>query len=76
MHDTLNQFIAIAKELLEDESKNPVAEFVPAEKLHEELDLSLSENGISNKEFKAALTDLVLKTPRTATKAFFNQLFG
>jgi sulfinoalanine decarboxylase/sulfinoalanine decarboxylase/aspartate 1-decarboxylase len=40
------------------------------------LDLSLSEDGIPDEEFERALKDLVLKTPRTATNAFFNQLFG
>jgi sulfinoalanine decarboxylase/sulfinoalanine decarboxylase/aspartate 1-decarboxylase len=40
------------------------------------LDLSLSEDGIPDEEFELALKDLVLKTPRTATNAFFNQLFG
>lgn len=76
MENTLEKFETIVKELLEDEGKNPVAEFVPSDKLYETLDLSLSKKGIPDDQFEAALKDLVFKTPRTATNAFFNQLFG
>ena len=76
MRNTLEQFDRIVKELLNDEQNNPVAEFVPSSELYQQLDLSLSESGVSSEEFEAALKDLVLKTPRTATNAFFNQLFG
>lgn len=76
MRNTLEQFDRIAKELLSDEENNPVAEFVPSNELYEQVDLSLQETGISNEAFETALKDLVFKTPRTATNAFFNQLFG
>lgn len=76
MRNTLDQFNSIVKDLLEDEQSNPVAEFVPSNELYENLDLSLNESGIPDKEFESALKDLVFKTPRTATNAFFNQLFG
>jgi len=76
MQESLNQFNSIIHELLQSEAKNPVAEFVPSDELYERLDLSLSENGIPDGDFEPLLKDLVLKTPRTATNAFFNQLFG
>lgn len=76
MQNTLERFDRIVRDLLEDESKNPVAEFVPSSELYETLDLSLGEEGISEEVFEKALRDLVMKTPRTATNAFFNQLFG
>jgi sulfinoalanine decarboxylase/sulfinoalanine decarboxylase/aspartate 1-decarboxylase len=76
MRNTLELFERITKELLEDEANYPVAEFVPSEELYERLDLSLGRTGISEKEFELALKDLVMKTPRTATNGFFNQLFG
>ncbi len=76
MHNTLKQFNKIVKQLLEDEAIQAVAEHVPSEALYDSVDLSLNEDGISDEAFEKALTDLVLKTPRTATNAFFNQLFG
>ncbi len=76
MKDTLKIFEEIATELLEDEQVNPVAEYIPTKDLLDRLDISLEQNGISDRELKIVLKDLVFKTPRTATKAFFNQLFG
>lgn len=76
MRNTLEIFDRITKELLKDEATHPVAEFVSSDELYERLDLSLSRKGITEKEFEVALKDLVMKTPRTATNGFFNQLFG
>ena len=76
MRKTLEQFAEITNDLLRDEKENPVADFVPADKLFEILDLQLTEEGSPASEFEKALRDLVMKTPRTGTNAFFNQLFG
>lgn len=76
MKNSLQIFNELTNDLLEDEKTNPVAEYVSAEDLFKKLDLGLSENGITDDELKLALKDLILKTPRTATNAFFNQLFG
>jgi sulfinoalanine decarboxylase/sulfinoalanine decarboxylase/aspartate 1-decarboxylase len=76
MQNTLDKFQKIIKALLADEEKQAMADFVSSDQVFEKLDLSLSENGISEADFEAALKDLVFKTPRTATNAFFNQLFG
>jgi len=76
MENTLKLFEEIAVELLRDEKINPVAEYIPSESLFESTDIALNKNGISDLELKKVLKDLVLKTPRTATKGFFNQLFG
>ena len=69
-------FIELVNTLLKDEKENPVAEFISAEEVFDRLDLSLSDYPINEVEFKLALEKLVLSTPRTATNAFFNQLFG
>ena len=76
MDKSLIIFNEIANKLLADEKQNPVAEFVSSDELFDKLDLELSDEPIDEERFKAALQDLVLKTPRTATNAFFNQLFG
>ena len=76
MQKALDIFQEITQALLTDEQQNPVARYIPSDKVYEELDLSLSYDGTDMDQFKKSLKDLVLATPRTATNAFFNQLFG
>lgn len=76
MKNSLSLFNEIANKLLIDEKESPVAEFVSSDDLFDKLDLELSENPIDEERFNKALEGLVLNTPRTATNAFFNQLFG
>lgn len=76
MNQDLKLFNTITQHLLDDEKSNPVAEHVPADKLFESIDLSLDDAPVDQKHFESVLEELVLKTPRTATNAFFNQLFG
>jgi len=76
MNTSLSIFNEIVSELLQDEKINPVSKHVPVDELYETIDLSLQEKPISEIEFKNTLKSLVLKSPKTATNAFFNQLFG
>jgi sulfinoalanine decarboxylase/sulfinoalanine decarboxylase/aspartate 1-decarboxylase len=76
MQNTLQKFLQLSEKLLHDESRKPVADFIPSQELFTALDLDLSEDPLVEEEFDAALENLVLKTPRTATVGFFNQLFG
>ena len=76
MQNTLKKFLRLTEKLLRDESQKPVADFIPSEDLFSTLDLNLSEDPMDEQEFDLALENLMLKTPRTATTGFFNQLFG
>ncbi|MEC8853900.1 MAG: cysteine synthase, partial [Bacteroidota bacterium] len=80
MSDSLKKDLAlfnlIVEELLKEEKKNPVSSLINAEDLHDKVDFSLSEQACINQKFTQALKDLVLKTPKTATNRFFNQLWG
>lgn len=76
MEQSLEIFNRLVRELLADEAQNPVAEHIPSSELYERLDLKLQRDGISAAELEQSLKDLVFATPRTATNAFFNQLFG
>lgn len=76
MKNSLSIFNSIVEDLMKDEAIKPVADFVPAGELFERLDLDLNDEPITEDALKEALKDLVFKTPRTATNAFFNQLFG
>ena len=76
MKQSLHIFNRLVTALLADEAQNPVAEFIASDNLYQRLDLKLQKEGISAEQLEASLKDLVFTTPRTATPAFFNQLFG
>ncbi len=69
-------FNTIVEELLNEEEKNPVAPLIKAEELYDKLDFKLSNEPCIHEEFTKSLKELVLKTPKTATNRFFNQLWG
>ncbi len=72
----LETFDEIFTALRQDEIENPVSKVFEAQTLFETLDLSLRDDPISDDTFKAILKELVLKTPKTSSNRFFNQLFG
>lgn len=76
MDENLEVFNSLAKKLLNEERKEPVADFISSDKLYDKLDLTLNDDPVNEEYFNNALEKLVLSTPRTATNAFFNQLFG
>ncbi len=76
MAEFLSQFEKIASALLEAEQKTPTATQIPSTKLFDKLDLSLTEQGVDRKDMYKSLEELALQTPRTASRTFFNQLFG
>ncbi|MEQ8908408.1 MAG: pyridoxal-dependent decarboxylase [Vicingaceae bacterium] len=76
IQEDLDKFRSIADTLIEAEKKEAVVKPIQAEKLFETLDLSLTDEGMSDDDLYNSLQELVMKTPRTATNQFFNQLFG
>lgn len=62
--------------LLKSEKEEPVAMPISPKELHESLDLTLTDAPAEESFFEENLKQLVLSTPRTATRLFFNQLFG
>jgi glutamate/tyrosine decarboxylase-like PLP-dependent enzyme len=76
MKEELKRFAKIAGKLLDAEKEEGVVAPVPYDELDKYLNLELSDEGISDDVFEEALTALVLRTPRTQTKSFFNQLFA
>ena len=49
MQKALNLFQRIASDLLEDEKKNPVSDYIPVQELYQQIDLALRENPISER---------------------------
>lgn len=69
-------FNELAEVLLNEESKNPVADRIDADRLYESIDLSLNSSGMIDEKFKEVVKNVLISTPKTATSLFFNQLFG
>lgn len=69
-------FNELVEVLLNEEHKHPVADRIEADKLYDTLDLSLNPTPIVDDKLKNLLKEVVISTPKTATKLFFNQLFG
>lgn len=76
MRAELKLFLEIVDQLLEDERNNPVSTPIAPSELPAHLDLSLQEEPALAEEFKIKLSQLVLQTPKTSSRLFFNQLFG
>ena len=76
MKNELDIFNEIVDELLKLEDANPVVKLGAPEEMVERFDISVSEEPMSNEDLRAVLGKVVLNTPRTASRSFFNQLFG
>lgn len=76
MEKDLDLFRKLAQKLFDAEQEEPVVDPIPSSLLHQELDLKLEDEPASDVYFEETLEKLILQTPRTATKRFFNQLFG
>ncbi len=80
MQDNILEDLKIFNELIEgflrDEINNPVSEVISIAEIESKLDLSLGEKGTDTSKFKSELNKLILSTPKSSSKLFFNQLFG
>ena len=61
---------------MKEEQKNPVSHLINVEELNDKVDFKLSNAACIDQEYIESLKELVLKTPKTATNRFFNQLWG
>ncbi len=76
MQNDIALFSELCDALFEAESHQPVAKPIPTSELYQQLDLSLRSDGVIDEDLKNILKDIVKSTPKTASKSFFNQLFG
>jgi len=74
--EDLHFFNELINELINDELINPVATAIPPDELHSKFDLELKSTPAIAEGFKKELKKLVLNTPKSSSKLFFNQLFG
>ncbi len=66
----------IAQKFIEEEKERPALEYLAPGDLQAEIDLSIPESGGTMEAVMEQLRTVVMHTPRTAGKRFFNQLFG
>ncbi|WP_299106579.1 pyridoxal-dependent decarboxylase [uncultured Winogradskyella sp.] len=76
MQNDITLFSELCDTLFEAETNQPVANPIPTSELYQQLDLSLNSNGVIDEDLKTILKDIIKSTPKTASKSFFNQLFG
>ena len=76
MISALNDFVSLSKELLIDENENPISKRISVDNLSQTFDIGLSGSPLNEKEYYENLKKIVLSTPKTSSKLFFNQLFG
>jgi sulfinoalanine decarboxylase len=74
--EDLKLFNEIVDNFLEDEKTTPISKSIKIKDLYNKIDLSLSDEPSIQAEFKQTLKKLVLSTPKSSSKMFFNQLFG
>ncbi|WP_405576171.1 pyridoxal phosphate-dependent decarboxylase family protein [Winogradskyella sp. Asnod2-B02-A] len=76
MQNDIALFSELCDSLFDAETNQPVAKPIPTSELYQQLDLSLNNDGIIDEDLKILLKDIIKSTPKTASKSFFNQLFG
>ncbi|MFC0604035.1 pyridoxal phosphate-dependent decarboxylase family protein [Winogradskyella pulchriflava] len=76
MQNEIALFNELCDQLFKAESNQPVAQLIPTTEIYNQLDLSLNADGIIDEELKNTLAQIIKSTPKTASKSFFNQLFG
>ncbi|WP_299368127.1 aminotransferase class V-fold PLP-dependent enzyme [Winogradskyella sp.] len=76
MQNDIALFTELCDELFKSETNKPVAEPIPTSELYRRLDLSLNAEGLIDEDLKETLKQIIRSTPKTASKSFFNQLFG
>ena len=76
MNNDIALFSELCDTLFESEINEPVATPIPTSELYETLDLSLNAEGLIEEDLKETLKQIIRSTPKTASRSFFNQLFG
>ena len=74
--EDLQFFNELINDLINDELENPISNLIPTSELTSEFDLELKTSPAIAEDFKKELKKLVLNTPKSSSKLFFNQLFG
>lgn len=76
MKSELELFTRLVNKLLEEEQQSPVVSPLPTSQVVDRLRLALNDEPLDENTWTELVENVVFSTPRTASKLFFNQLFG
>ncbi|MFT4522008.1 MAG: sulfinoalanine decarboxylase [Bacteroidia bacterium] len=76
MQSEIQFFKQLVDKLISRESIEPVVKPLDPDQLDENLNINFEDEGLSDSEWEQIVSKVVLHTPRTSSKLFFNQLFG
>ena len=75
IEEDLKLFNKLANDFLKEEKLKPLSNYIKPEDLYDEIDLALNDYPAIDADFKKTLHQLILSTPKSSSKYFFNQLF-
>jgi len=76
IEEDLKLFNKLANDFLKEEKLKPLSNYIKPEDLYDKIDLALNDHPAIDHDFKKTLHQLILSTPKSSSKYFFNQLFG
>ena len=76
MIDDLDKFMSISKELIKKESQSGLSKNISPESVLKSLDISLSNEAMDDASLFNTLKEIILNSPLSSGKLFFNQLYG
>lgn len=76
MKKFLRKAFQIAEKYIDSDVTHPVIKPLPPESNRDHFSLHIDNEGVTDEEFSEILERVVMSTPKTASKKFFNQLFG
>ena len=72
----LEYLVQIIKKYYSESETTPVLPFLSPEILKQEIDMRIRADGVSEETIFQELEKIVLTTPKTSSKGFFNLLYG
>ena len=76
IEEDLKLFNKLANDFLKEEKLKPLSNYIKPKDLYDKIDLTLDDKPAIDNDFKKTLHQLILSTPKSSSKYFFNQLFG
>ncbi len=76
IQEDLKLFNYLATFFLKDEVNNPISKYIDPKHVEKLLEIKLGEEGVAVKDLRVSLEKLLLESPKSSSKLFFNQLFG
>ena len=76
MKKELHFFGRLVEKLTQNEEDNPVSSPLENHRVIDQLNLGFNDEGLNDQDWEKLIETVALNTPKTASKLFFNQLYG